>query len=158
MDAKKLLIMIGIGALVLALLIVIVFLLFRLFRGRKKPPVTKPTRPIVSAPTMPYLESIGYQGQQQRFPLDKPVIRIGRAEDNDIVITEHFQGWDTVSRVHATIERDGARYIIVDQGSLNGVYVNGRRTGRNLLKDGWKVAVGAVEFTYHQPPTPSQPD
>jgi len=158
MDAKKFLLMIGIGALVLALLIVIVFLLLRLFRGRKKPPVTKPTKPIVSAPVLPYLESIGYQGQQQRFPLDKPVIRIGRAEDNDIVITEHFQGWDTVSRVHATIERDGARYVIVDQGSLNGVYVNGRRTGRNLLKDGWKVAVGAVEFTYYQPPTPSQPD
>ncbi|MBC7250833.1 MAG: FHA domain-containing protein [Anaerolineae bacterium] len=112
----------------------------------------------MSAPTMPYLESIGYQGQRQRFPLDKSVIRIGRAEDNDIVITDRFQGWDTVSRVHATIERDGARYVIVDQGSLNGVYVNGRRTGRNLLRDGWKVAIGAVEFIYHQPPTPSQPD
>jgi hypothetical protein len=29
--------------------------------------------------------------------------------------------------------------------------VQGRRTVRNLLKDGWTVAIGGVEFMYHDP-------
>jgi hypothetical protein len=33
------------------------------------------------------------------------------------------------------------------------VYVQGRRTGRNLLKDGWTVTIGGVEFIYHESQT-----
>ncbi|MCD8104830.1 MAG: FHA domain-containing protein [Lachnospiraceae bacterium] len=49
-------------------------------------------------------------------------IRIGRAQDNDIVCPETM-----VSRYHASLFFDGKKWRIKDVGSANGVYVNGKR-------------------------------
>lgn len=76
--------------------------------------------------------------------------RIGRADDgsNDLVIDEHFVGWPMVSRNHALIERDGKHFVVVDLDSENGVYVNGQRTGENILYDGCMVSFGQVHFLF----------
>lgn len=74
---------------------------------------------------------------------------MGRAPENDLVITPELAGWETVSRSHARIYRQGENWIVEDLGSTNGIYVNGRRTGRNLLRDGWRLGIGSVVFTFH---------
>ena len=49
-------------------------------------------------------------------------ISIGRSNDCSITLP-HI----SVSQLHATIEREGNSFFIIDQGSTNGVIVNGRR-------------------------------
>lgn len=45
----------------------------------------------------------------------------------------------TVSRKHAEIIRDGNEFWLVDKGSVNGTYLNGRRVLRGRLKFGDKL-------------------
>ena len=99
---------------------------------------------------IPYLKSLGRPAGTVYCRLDRPVTHIGRADDgsNDLVIDEHFVGWPTVSRTHALIERDGERFVMVDLDSENGVYVNGQRTGVNILYDGCTVGFGQVHFLF----------
>jgi hypothetical protein len=62
---------------------------------------------------------VRFEGQSQTHEFDGPEIRIGRAPDNDVVITS-----DGVSRYHAVItsDRNGAR--VRDLGSKNGTLLN----------------------------------
>lgn len=82
--------------------------------------------------------------------LTKPTITVGRGPENDLKIDGSFEGWQTVSHRHAVLEYDGQRAVVRDQNSTNGVYVNDRRTGTNLLRDGWKIKFGAVEFIFRE--------
>ena len=54
---------------------------------------------------------------------------IGRANDNDIVLDN-----PRVSGHHAVIERDGHAYVVIDNGSANGIFVNGERVARHTLE------------------------
>ena len=54
-----------------------------------------------------------------RYALDTDVVSVGRDPKSDIFLDDI-----TVSRRHAEVARDGARYSIRDVGSLNGTYVN----------------------------------
>jgi pSer/pThr/pTyr-binding forkhead associated (FHA) protein len=74
---------------------------------------------------------------------------IGRDPRNDIVIAQNLPGWDTVSPQHARIYRQDGRWILEDLDSMNGVYVNGQRTGRNLLHEGYRIGIGGVDFIFH---------
>jgi phosphoserine phosphatase RsbU/P len=62
---------------------------------------------------------------------------IGRGGDCSLVIS-HPQ----VSREHASIERDGSGYIIRDQGSKHGTFINGVRITRGLLHPGDSIRLG----------------
>jgi pSer/pThr/pTyr-binding forkhead associated (FHA) protein len=77
-----------------------------------------------------------------QFPVRVPgQLRIGRAAPADIVI-DH----PTVSRVHAILEVGDDRMEIIDADSLPGVYVNGRRTPREVVVVGDKIRLGAIEL------------
>ena len=76
------------------------------------------------------------------------VTTIGRAPDNTLVITPQFPGWETVSKRHARIYRHAGHWILQDLDSTNGSYVNARRTGHNLLRNGWEVHLGGVPFVF----------
>jgi pSer/pThr/pTyr-binding forkhead associated (FHA) protein len=56
-------------------------------------------------------------------------VTIGRAKDNDIVLADAG-----VSGYHAVIEKKGEAHVLVDNGSSNGVFVDGKRTVRHNLK------------------------
>jgi pSer/pThr/pTyr-binding forkhead associated (FHA) protein len=69
-------------------------------------------------------------------------LRLGRAADNDVVVRD-----PTVSRHHAELLGDPAHgYEIVDRGSRNGTFVNGRRVERARLGPSDRIGIGYHEF------------
>lgn len=56
------------------------------------------------------------------FSLRGAVSTIGRESSCDVVVQRR-----EVSRRHARVERQGLRYLLIDEKSANGTYVNGRR-------------------------------
>ncbi|MFG3053939.1 FHA domain-containing protein [Kitasatospora sp. NPDC048239] len=70
-------------------------------------------------------------------------LRIGRALDNDIVVSDL-----QVSRHHAELRQlpDG-RYEIVDLGSHNGIFLNGQPVQRQLMGPQDRLTVGHSTFT-----------
>lgn len=91
-------------------------------------------------------------GAAQTVPLRKKTFTIGRHPTNDIVVPI-----PTVSSEHALIEEhviDGRRgHRVVDRGSRNGTFVNGRRASTVTLRDGDIIRIGdalgnSVSLTY----------
>jgi pSer/pThr/pTyr-binding forkhead associated (FHA) protein len=74
-------------------------------------------------------------------------LRIGRSAACDIVLDDA-----SVSRRHAVIVHRGGRAVILDDRSLNGVFVNGERVGEAALSDGDGIAIGHVTARYHEVP------
>jgi FHA domain-containing protein len=69
--------------------------------------------------------------------------RIGRGNDNELVLdTKH------ISRYHAVLLAGPVHTSIEDLNSTNGVFVNGKRISRQVLKDGDRVTVGKTHFRY----------
>ena len=69
-------------------------------------------------------------------------IRIGRETDNDVVVSDLL-----VSRHHAELRSDGAGgWELIDLGSPNGTYVDGRRIHRVPLRPGMLVGIGHALF------------
>lgn len=56
------------------------------------------------------------------FPLDKPVVRIGRNLENDLVLNH-----PTVSRFHAEIHYRERQFILVDKNSSSGTFLNNKK-------------------------------
>ena len=73
------------------------------------------------------------------LPLTSDLVHIGRSPSAGIVLDDA-----SVSRRHALIARRGERTVILDDRSLNGVTVNGKRVTEAELHDGDTVAVGRV--------------
>jgi pSer/pThr/pTyr-binding forkhead associated (FHA) protein len=72
------------------------------------------------------------------FALSPGSLRIGRSITADIQLEDPM-----VSRKHAVIERDGSSVRVLDDRSLNGVFVNGQRVPlQQSLSDGDEVQIG----------------
>ena len=68
---------------------------------------------------------------------------IGRSPDCGIFLDDV-----TVSRKHAVVyERDGA-FVVEDQGSLNGTFVNRKRVESAQLEDGDELQIGKYRLTF----------
>ena len=93
-----------------------------------------------------YLE----HADKTRTRLDR-MISLGRSSACDIPIND-----TECSRRHALINPQAGREIwIVDLGSTNGTYLNGRRLARpTQLADGDRIAIGKSEFVVHGSPAP----
>jgi len=120
-----------------------------------KIPPERPLKPVVEllppAPGQPYLQSPA--DPALRLALDKDEVRLGRATDSDLVIDRRFPGWDTVSLHHARLQHDKQRdrWIVIDENSRNGVFVQGYRTGENVLHVGDSVRFGQMELVFQVP-------
>jgi hypothetical protein len=106
-------------------------------------------------PLSPYLECRSSSGTPLRLGFHDRELTLGRALDNDLIIDERFPNYDSVSRYHATIRNEYDHWIIYDEGktgnpSTNGIYVENRRTKKNVLRTGWLVTIGLVEFVFHE--------
>ncbi len=103
-----------------------------------------------AAPEQAFLEL--QSDPPKRYLLAAKEITLGRASDNDLVIPPDVSGVETVSAQHARLVHDAAdAWIIEDLKSTNGLYINGSRTGRNLLREGWEIGIGGVRFVFHAP-------
>ncbi len=75
------------------------------------------------------------------------VWKVGRSRQSNIVLDDEM-----VSRSHAMIRRTGDEFLLIDLGSRNGAYLNGRRVSVPVyLKDQDKVTFGEHEFTFSYP-------
>ncbi len=69
----------------------------------------------------------------------------------------HFGGWEQgVSRLHASIRREGSRLMVSDLGSTNGTFLNEERLPArqpHLLCDGDRIRLGLLELQifFHEP-------
>lgn len=55
---------------------------------------------------------------------------------------------ETVSRQHARLEYEAGSHVIVDLGSTNGTFVNGRRVDRRRLSPGDRIVLGRTRLVY----------
>lgn len=67
----------------------------------------------------------------------------GRSADCDVQLAQ-----DEVSRRHVRFERVEGRYEVVDLGSVNGTFVNGKRIERHALEVGDVVQVEGFQLTF----------
>lgn len=80
----------------------------------------------------------------KRFVLEDNPTRVGRGADNQIVLDG-----DSVSRRHAHFEQRGPAWLIVDDGSTNGTYMNDEQISREVaLKNGDRVKIGPTIFKF----------
>src|SRR5437016_5006661 len=73
----------------------------------------------------------------KEVPLAQGITTIGRLPDNLLQIDNL-----AVSGHHAKVYWDSDHYVIEDNNSLNGTYVNNVRVSRQQLKDGDSILIG----------------
>jgi hypothetical protein len=81
----------------------------------------------------------------ETFPLGASPTTIGRSPDCAIFLDDV-----TVSRKHAVFSQQGERWVIEDQGSLNGTFVNRDRVETTELSDGDELQIGKYRLTFLQ--------
>ncbi|MCV6987008.1 ATP-binding cassette domain-containing protein [Mycobacterium shinjukuense] len=89
--------------------------------------------------------TVRYDGAERTFAAGHDVV-IGRDLRADVRVAHPL-----ISRVHLLLRFDQGRWIAIDNGSLNGLYVNNRRVSSVDIQDGQRVNIGnpdgpALEF------------
>jgi transcriptional regulator with GAF, ATPase, and Fis domain len=79
----------------------------------------------------------------KEFILGGDLIRIGKSDENDILLPE-----ETVSRVHCEIVRDPKGYLLRDLGSTNGTFLDGAEIREAYIRAGSLIAVGMVQLKF----------
>jgi pSer/pThr/pTyr-binding forkhead associated (FHA) protein len=88
-----------------------------------------------------YLEVMGEK--KERVILGEEEIVIGRIPDCDIQLLV-----ENVSRMHARIIYRNEEYQIEDLGSTNGVYVNGIKVEKCILREQDVIEIGGVKILF----------
>lgn len=92
-------------------------------------------------------------GGERHVELTEPVVDIGRALDNDIILED-----PRVSRHHAQLRRRYGRYILYDLGSSGGTTINGYPVQECVLQPGDVISFAGVQVIYGEdPPIPAPP-
>jgi hypothetical protein len=69
--------------------------------------------------------------------------RIGRSPDCEIFLDDV-----TVSRNHAVLLESNGKFVVEDQGSLNGTFVNRKRIDNAELENGDELQIGKYRLTF----------
>ncbi len=80
---------------------------------------------------------------RQMTPLVKKVIRLGRLLENDIVFPEV-----SVSRFHAEIRFEDGKYVLYDQESTTGTFVNSKKIERCVLNSGDLISISDIQMMF----------
>lgn len=86
-------------------------------------------------------------GAQRQLEIESGEVSIGRLDDNDICLPK-----SNVSKHHARLVFKDERYVLLDQQSTNGTYVNGRRISAPMVvRKGDKIYIGDFILTLAAP-------
>src|SRR5581483_1719124 len=83
----------------------------------------------------------------QEYPLEKSEISIGRAPNSDILLSKD----KLTSRRHATVNYSNGKYVLHDEHSANGTFVNGQQldeASSHELQDGDHIGIGEHELIF----------
>jgi len=90
----------------------------------------------------------------QTYEIHVPLAHVGRGSYNDIVIQD-----DSVSETHAELQRRDDGWYVVDAGSTNGTYVDGRRLSTERRLDGSpEMRFGGVKTIFRGPSVEGRTD
>ncbi|MEB3981773.1 ATP-binding cassette domain-containing protein [Mycobacterium sp. 663a-19] len=89
----------------------------------------------MSRPAPPVL-TVRYDGAERTFAAGNDVV-IGRDLRADVRVAHPL-----ISRTHLVVRFDQGRWVAIDNGSLNGLYVNNRRVPAVDILDGLRVNIG----------------
>ncbi len=84
----------------------------------------------------PPVLTVRYDGSQRTFAAGHDVV-VGRDLRADMRITHPL-----ISRAHLLLRFEQGRWLAIDNGSLNGTYVNGRRVPVVDIHDGQTINIG----------------
>src|SRR5260370_1267440 len=93
---------------------------------------------------MPRLVAIAGPYAGQVFPLPPVGGSIGREAAREVALTAD----GTVSRRHASIALEGGAFMLPDEGSSNGTFVNNQRVQQQVLRSGDEIRIGARLFRF----------
>ena len=79
-------------------------------------------------------------GTERDVEILRTPFTLGRQSDNDVVLLDN-----RISRRHASINRDGDEYTLVDDGSRHGTFVNGERVTTYTLRSGDQINLGVAD-------------
>ena len=82
----------------------------------------------------------------QEFILNKPLVTLGRATTNDIVLAQ-----GRVSRNHAQVQCTEDGIILTDLNSANGVWLNGQRISEAKIQPGDTIEISGSVLQYLAP-------
>jgi pSer/pThr/pTyr-binding forkhead associated (FHA) protein len=123
--------------------------------GRPAAPAAPPVSVSPAAPQRPAAQPAGGtvmanlvvrsgQLKGQRLPIRVPIVNVGRAEYNDIVLPD-----ESVSTVHAKLQRREGVWVLVDLDSTNGSFVDAERVqGEMPLAPGALIRFGEVQVLF----------
>jgi len=89
----------------------------------------------MSRPAPPAM-TVRYEGSTRTFAAGNDVV-IGRDLRADVRVAHPL-----ISRAHLVLRFDQGRWVAIDNGSLNGMYVNGRRVPAVDIRDGQQINIG----------------
>src|SRR6516165_11141121 len=97
--------------------------------------------PVPSREPVPSPEPVPSADEPSEAPPPSSPLRIGRAPDNDLVITHAVVSWH-----HAELRNEAGVYRIVDLGSSNGTFVNRQPVTDAALSEEDTVSFGSSTF------------
>lgn len=97
----------------------------------------------VSSKQLAFLEIIGSGSETKRIELGETDVSIGRIPDCEVQLLD-----GNVSRKHARILHRNEEYQIEDLGSKNGVYVNGVKVEKCILRKNDVIDIGGIKILF----------
>ena len=92
-----------------------------------------------------YLEITGSEEKDGIFELGEKAVVVGRSTECDIQLEVQ-----NVSRKHARVLLHNEEYLIEDLDSTNGVFVNGIRVVRCVLRNNDQIEIGGVKLMFNE--------